>query len=101
MNGRKLLFQALTFHSNKMSASLYCANLTLFILFHNLVLIYINKFLHSDWLRAVQFFFLVNSAKRGSKPSILIVQLSKKLIDNQSNLLLSNQVLALDGTIFL
>ena len=57
-----------------------------------------KKFPHSDWLRAVQFFF-ENSAKRGNKPSILIGQWSEKLTDGQSNLLFSNQAYALDGAI--
>ena len=63
-----------------------------------------KKFLHSDWLRAVQFFFKtvqkrVNSVQKVNKPSILIGQLSKKLKDGLSNLLLSNQAHALDGAI--
>ena len=69
--------------------------------------IFKNNYLHSDWLRAVHavFFFLNSaeksyfSAKRGNKPSILIGQWSKKPTDGQSNLLLSNQVHALDGAI--
>ena len=65
-----------------------------------------KKILYSDWLTAVQLFFLKNSAekssfsaKRGDKPSILIGQRSKKLADDQSNLWLSNQACTLDCTI--
>ena len=68
------------------------------------VIICMKKFLHSDWLRAVQFFLNSAemswfSAKISNKPSILIGQGSKKLTDGQSNLLLSNQAHALDGAI--
>ena len=63
-----------------------------------------KKFIHSDWLRAVQFFLNsaekgLFSAKRGNKPRILIGHRSKKLRDGQSNVLLSNQAHTLDGPI--
>ena len=36
------------------------------------LIIYMKKFLHSDWLRAVQFFFFKTVQKRGNKPSPLV-----------------------------
>ena len=63
-----------------------------------MVIIYMKKFLHFDWLRAVQYFSKtvqkrVNTVQ--NKPSILIGQWSKKLTDGQSNL-----DGAIDGVIF-
>ena len=75
--------------------------------FITILIIYMKKFLHFDWLRAVQFFFFKQCrkelihAKRGNKPSILIGQWSEKVTDSQSYLLFSNQVHALDGAIII
>jgi len=60
-----------------------------------------KKFLHSDWLRAVQFFLkqcrkelIQCKTRKQTKHSD-----NKTLTDGQSNLLFSNQVHALDGAI--
>ena len=64
-----------------------------------------KKFLHSDWLRAVQFFFkqcrkeLIQRKKR-EQTKHSDWSMINKLTDGQSNLLLSNQAHALDGVIF-
>ena len=64
-----------------------------------------KKFLHFDWLRAVQFFSAtvqkrVNSVqKEETNQAFWLVNDQKKLTDGQSNLLFSNQAHALDGAI--
>ena len=64
-----------------------------------------EKFLHSDWLGAVQFFLKqlvrkrVNSVKKRKQTKHSDWSTIKELTDGQSNLLLSNQAHALDGAV--
>lgn len=65
----------------------------------------IYEFLHSDWLRAVQFFSKtvenrVNSVQKEVKNQAFWLVNNQKLTDGKLNLLFSNQACALDGTIF-
>ena len=68
----------------------YCFGFIFLARLNSVMWLIIYMKIHYDWLRAVQFFF---------KQCILIGQLSKKLTDGQSSLLLSNQAHALDGAV--
>jgi len=63
-----------------------------------------KKFLHSDWLRVVQFFFKTvqkraNSVQKEETNQAFWLVNDQRNSDGQSNLLFSNQAHALDGTI--
>ena len=68
------------------------------------LIIYMKKFLHSDWLRAVKFFLKtlqkrVNSMQKEVTNQAFWLVNDERNTDGQSNILLSNQAHALDGAI--
>ena len=72
----------------------------------SVIIMYMKKFLHSDWLTAVQFFFKtvqkrVNSVqKEETNQAFWLVNDQRNSQMAQSNFLFSNQAHALDGAIF-